>query len=145
MLIEVSGAEAEKRLRADFRGTRVLLADDDLVNQAMVQELLRDVVGFHVDLAVDGEQALALAEAHEYALILMDIQMPKMDGLEATRRICRLPGYVFVPIIAMTANSFADIRASCFEAGMNDFLSKPVAPERLFVTLLTWMQTVLKS
>lgn len=145
MLIEVSGAEAEKRLRADFRGTRVLLADDDLVNQAMVQELLRDVVGFHVDLAVDGEQALALAEAHEYALILMDIQMPKMDGLEATRRIRRLPGYVFVPIIAMTANSFADIRASCFEAGMNDFLSKPVAPERLFVTLLTWMQTVLKS
>ena len=68
------------------------------------------------------------------------------DGYTASRRIRESePPGVRVPIIAMTANSVADIRASCIEAGMNDFLSKPVAPERLFVTLLTWMQTVLKS
>ncbi len=145
MRIAPSGAEAESRLRADFRGTRVLLADDDLVNQAMVQEMLRDVVGFQVDVAADGEQAVALAETHEYGLILMDIQMPKRDGLDATRQIRQLSGYVFVPIIAMTANTVADIRAACLEAGMNDCLSKPVAPDRLFTTLLTWLQSVLKS
>jgi len=75
----------------------------------------------------------------------MDIQMPKRDGLDATRQIRQLSGYVFVPIIAMTANTVADIRAACLEAGMNDCLSKPVAPDRLFTTLLTWLQSVLKS
>lgn len=140
----MSGAEAEQRLRADFRGTRVLVVDDDPVSKSIVQELLGKMVGFHVDLASDGQQALELAEAQDYALILMDVQMPRMDGLEATRRIRQLPGYVFVPIVAMTANT-ADNRVDCMAAGMSDFLSKPVVSDLLFVTLAKWLQATIKS
>lgn len=135
----ISGSEAEQRLLAEFRGTRVLVVEDDWVNQEVIIELLHEVIGFHVDLADDGEQAVAMAEKHTYAAILMDMQMPKMDGLEASVAIRQLPGYMFVPIIAMTANAFAEDRAKCLAAGMNDFLSKPVDPPLLFVTLMKWL------
>ena len=133
------GIQAEQRLRADFRGTRVLVAEDDWVNQEVILELLREVLGFHVDIAEDGEVALEKAEANDYALILMDMQMPEMDGVEATVCIRQLSGYVFVPIIAMTANAFAEDRAKCLDAGMNDFLTKPFDPDLLYVTLLKWL------
>ena len=101
--------------------------------------LLEDA-GLVADLAEDGEQALKQVEDKEYALILMDMQMPKLNGLEATRRIRRQSSGRHIPILAMTANAFTEDKARCFEAGMDDFIAKPVVPETLFRTLLHWLQ-----
>jgi two-component system sensor histidine kinase/response regulator len=84
-------------------------------------------------------QAVELARSNDYALVLMDIQMPAMDGIEATQRIRQIPDRARLPIIAMTANALAEERSRCLAAGMNDFISKPVDPELLFVTLLGWL------
>jgi CheY-like chemotaxis protein len=92
-----------------------------------------------VDLAEDGLQALQMARETPYALILMDMQMPRMNGIESARRIRADSLNRDSPIIAMTANAFAEDRKACLEAGMNDFLSKPVEPEVVFETLLKWL------
>ncbi|MER2625537.1 MAG: ATP-binding protein [Accumulibacter sp.] len=134
-----SASDAERRLQTAYRGTRLLLAEDDLMTQVMVQELLGETIGFSVDLARDGVQAVELARSNDYALVLMDIQMLAMDGIEATQRIRQIPDRARLPIIAMTANALAEERSRCLAAGMNDFISKPVDPELLFVTLLGWL------
>jgi signal transduction histidine kinase len=136
---EASASDAERRLQTAYRGTRLLLAEDDLMTQVMVRELLGETIGFSVDLAHDGVQAVELARSNDYALVLMDIQMPAMDGIEATQRIRQIPDRARLPIIAMTANALAEERSRCLAAGMNDFISKPVDPELLFVTLLGWL------
>ncbi len=122
-----------------FHGSRILVVDDEPLNREVAQMLLEDT-GLVVDTAEDGEQAVAMAAQTAYAAILMDMQMPRMDGLDATRHIRELPGCAETPIIAMTGNAFAEDRASCLAAGMDDFLVKPYKPELLFSTVLEWLE-----
>jgi PAS domain S-box-containing protein len=130
--------DAEAALRRDYAGTRVLLADDEPINREVTTEMLLDA-GLAVDIAEDGLQAVALASGNDYALVLMDMQMPNLDGLDATRRIRALPNGATLPIIAMTANAFAEDRARCLNAGMDDFIAKPIDPESMFATVLAWL------
>ncbi|MCX7177222.1 MAG: response regulator, partial [Proteobacteria bacterium] len=127
--------DVEGEVRTLLHGSRVLVVDDEPINREVATMLLEDV-GVVVDAAGDGVEAVAMARQHIYAAILMDMQMPHLDGLEATPRIRAIPGYRQTPIIAMTANAFAEDKARCFAAGMDGFLTKPFDPEMLFATLL---------
>ncbi|MEY5028784.1 MAG: hypothetical protein RLZ63_1099 [Pseudomonadota bacterium] len=129
---------AENELRENHSGTRVLLVEDDPINQEISRVLLTEA-GMKVDVAGDGQQALGLTRENSYDLILMDLQMPVMDGLTATRQIRTLPQMQDVPIIALTANTYEEDRQRCKEAGMNDFASKPIDPLELFATILKWL------
>ena len=123
----------------DLRGAHVLAVDDNDINLQVVQEILEDA-GLQVFTAADGAQALAMVRARRYDLVLMDMQMPVMDGLEATRAIRSLADHGDLPIVAMTANAMAQDRQRCLDAGMNDFVAKPIEPDRLFEVLQQWLR-----
>ena len=135
---DVHATLAEGRLKDQYAGLRVLLAEDEPSHQEVARELLEQV-GFLVDLAEDGKEALALAQLAGYDLILMDLQMPELNGAEAARAIRALPGYARTPILALTARAFEQDRQACLDAGMNDHVAKPIAPGLLFETLLKWL------
>ncbi|UDF35337.1 UNVERIFIED_ORG: response regulator [Shinella sp. XGS7] len=125
-------------LQQQFAGTRVLLAEDNAVNQEVAVALLSSA-GLQVDVAEDGQQAVDMVQQRDYALVLMDVQMPVMDGLDATRAIRASARGRLIPILAMTANAFAEERQRCLDAGMNDHVAKPVVAEQLFATLRLWL------
>jgi CheY-like chemotaxis protein len=131
--------EAESLLRRHHSGKRILVVDDEPMNREVMGSLIDDA-GLEADLAADGEVAIARAGNADYAAILMDMQMPNIGGLEATRQIRLLPGYSETPIIAVTANAFSEYREVCFQGGMTDFLIKPFDPDTLFETLLAALE-----
>jgi signal transduction histidine kinase/DNA-binding response OmpR family regulator len=122
-----------------IRGARVLLVEDNEVNREVALGLLEDA-HLWIETAENGQVALRMVAEHEYDLVLMDMQMPVMDGLAATRAIRSKPQFHSLPIIAMTANVMESDREKCTEAGMNDHLAKPIDPEALFAALLRWIK-----
>lgn len=147
---EIKASETLKRIR----GARVLLVEDNKINQQVAGELLENE-GLIVEIANNGEEAVTIlessglessgAESSGFDLVLMDIQMPKMDGYEATRQIRRREGLKDqsvkrIPVVAMTAHAMAGERERCLESGMDDFVSKPIEPDQLFSALLKWIE-----
>ncbi len=132
-------ADALAELRQRFSGAHILLADDNAINRLLVTELL-DMVGITPDVAETGAQAIEHLQTHPCDLVLMDIHMPDMDGLTATRRIREMPGLADLPIVAMTASVLQDEREACYAAGMNAHLGKPLDTGLMYTTLLHWLR-----
>jgi two-component system sensor histidine kinase/response regulator len=130
--------EVNRRLAA-IQGARILVVEDNDINQLVVRELLEDA-GLAVDVAENGEIALGMVGNTSYDLVFMDMQMPVMDGLTATRVIRRLGRLQHLPIVAMTANAMEQDRQRCLAAGMNDALIKPLDPEKISDMLLKWIK-----
>jgi len=130
--------DVKKQLRSTHHDARILLVEDDPVNRLVAVAFLNRA-GLDADIAENGKEAVEKASARPYDLVIMDVQMPVMDGLVATQTLRALPGWSAIPVIAMTANTFEEDRQACMAAGMNDFMAKPVDPHVFFETLLRWL------
>ncbi len=122
-----------------IQGARILLVEDNALNQEVATAFLQEL-GLEVDIADNGRIAVDKVKAGRYDAVLMDMQMPVLDGLAATREIRKLPGQDHLPILSMTANALAEDRQRCIEAGMNDHMTKPIDPELLSSKLLQWIR-----
>ena len=132
---EATDAQSDAPAPNALHRARVLLVEDDPVNREVLRELLLEE-GASVVLADDGLVAVELARAGSYDLVLMDMRMPHLDGPSATRAIRQLPGWADIPIVALTANAFVEDRQNCLDAGMDEFLTKPVNPDMFVATLV---------
>jgi PAS domain S-box-containing protein len=133
-----AGVSAVAAARARLVGARILVAEDNEFNQIVIEDLLTGS-GAQVTLCANGREVLTVLGQGSYDIILMDVQMPEMDGYEATRQIRATPALASQRIIAMTANAMAEDRQRCIEAGMDDFETKPIDPDHLFVTMARWL------
>ena len=124
--------------RKAVQGLHLLLAEDNLINQKVAVEIL-STAGITLDIANNGRESVEMVRKKKYDAILMDVQMPEMDGIEATRMIRSETKNMMIPIIAMTANAMKGDREKCLEAGMNDYISKPIDTEQLFSVLKRWV------
>ena len=130
----------ETQTKQEIQGARILLVEDNAINQEIALELLTGI-GLIVSIANNGQEALELLEQDTFDLILMDVQMPVMNGYQATQLIRQDARFNTLPIIAMTAHVLTDEQKHCFDVGMNDHLPKPVRPERLYGLLTQWIGT----
>lgn len=130
--------DAEAEIKARYAGRLILLAEDEPINQEVTRDLLEEA-GLHVDIASNGQIAVEMASRTDYALILLDMHMPVMDGEAAAQAIRATQREKSLPLIALTANAFADDRARCMAAGMNDFIAKPINQPEFYATLLRWL------
>jgi two-component system sensor histidine kinase/response regulator len=135
----VASAPAVPERLASIAGARILLVEDNDLNQEVALGLLAEA-GFAIDVAADGASACRMVNQTEYDLVLMDMHMPVMDGVAATMAIRLDPRHATLPIVAMTANAMPRDRARCFDAGMNDYVTKPIDPDELCAVLLKWIE-----
>jgi len=135
----LSGRQAEMEALKPIQGASLLVVEDNEINQQVARELLEQAL-FNVDIANHGEEAIQMVDKNQYDCVLMDVQMPVMDGFTATRELRKDKRYKDLPILAMTANATHEDRQRCEEAGMDDHIAKPVIPKVLFETLLKWVE-----
>ena len=133
------GVKKNKEI-GNIRGSKVLLAEDNEINQQVATELLVEKAGLIVTIANNGKEAIKEVEGSEFDLVLMDVQMPEMGGFEATGCIRKNPRFSNLPIVAITAQAMTGDREKCIEAGMDDYITKPIDVNELFSALVKWIK-----